>query len=341
MANSTSCYNLLLSPSFEIEKRAEPSPSQSMMSNIQIASPKESGEPVSTECQINIIHLQTEKETHWLSYAAASFFFGTIGQFSMGFMSENIYSRFILSLGNLIFVLFYSFFKCCRFRSRYSRWPGVKDCAWCEETTGKMKPGTLKYLFLSIFSRFFYGFSIILALGYAKSNNMNMGIVLSVRSSEALFVALWTYVVLHERLSLAKLSGLLILTGGVVGLSLPQGNKYQGFSIWAIVWAIVSALVSALRNFTVKALTKQKVDGDTITLHAVFWADLITVIIGVICCVWGVGFNHKFYDRFFHEETYELSWKRFGMSIVVGIAIYFSLSMTANANQAGFAGIKF
>lgn len=273
----------------------------------------------------------------WLKYAMAAFLFGAVGQFSMGFMSENIFSRFILSLGNWLFVVFYGFGKYLYFRYQNNRWATIKDCAWFDET-GKFKPGTFKYLLISIFARFFYGFAIIIAFGYANANKMNIGIVLSVRSGEALFVALWTYLGLHEKLSHSKLLGLFILTGGVVGLCLPKDSGETGFSIWAILWAVLAALISAVRNFAVKALARQKVDGDTITLHAVFWADLLTAVIGAILCIWGLGYNHEYFDKYLKEESIEFTWRRFWLSIFVGGTIFFSLTTTANANQIGYAG---
>jgi len=282
---------------------------------------------------------QRQSQHLWLKYALASFFFGAIGQFSMGFMSENIFSRFILSLGNFIFVIFYGFGKYLYFHYKNKRWATLKDCAWCDES-GHLKEGTFKYMLLAILSRLFYGFAIIIAFSYANASNMNIGIVLSVRSSEALFVALWTFLVLQEKLSPSKILGLFILTGGVIGLSLPKGTG-EGFSMWAILWALISALISAVRNFTVKALTKKKVDGETITFHAVFWADLITVFIGVICCIWGYGFNHEYYDNYLQQQSVELTWRRFWFSIFVGFAVYFSLTTTANANQYGYAGKYF
>lgn len=108
----------------------------------------------------------------------------------------------------------------------------------------------------------------------------------------------------------------------------------------AVGFALVSALVSSFRNFSVKRLAQLKVDGDTIILHAVFWADLLTVLVGCVCCFWGVGFNHRFYDRFFKENTVEFTWMRFGMAVFVGVAIFYSLTSTANANQKGYAGIN-
>lgn len=172
-------------------------------------------------------------EHSWLKYAFASFIFGAIGQFSMGFLSEDITSRFIVSLGDLTFVIFLGLLKFFRFRIKTKNWPKLSDCSWFDET-GKFKKGAFKYLLLCITTRFIYGFAIVLAFSTARSHDMNLGIVLSIRSSEALFVALWTYLLLKEKLSKCKLLGLFILIGGVVGLSLPTSNskEHHGFSVY-------------------------------------------------------------------------------------------------------------
>jgi len=276
-------------------------------------------------------------ELGWLKYALASFFFGAVGQFSMGFLSEDLTSRFIISLGDLTFVIFFGFLKFLYFKYKNKRWAKISDCAWFD-SNGAFKKGTFKYLLLCITTRFIYGFAIILAYAEAKDHDMNLGIVLSIRSSEALFVALWTYILLKEKLSHCKLLGLFILIGGIVGLSMPKDTE-DGFSVLAVIYALVAALVSSFRNFSVKRLAKLDVDGDTIILHAVFWADLITVILGCILCFWGIGFNHEFYDTYFDQESIEFTWTRFGMATFVGFAIFFSLTTTANANQKGYAGI--
>ena len=277
----------------------------------------------------------------WLKYSIASFFFGAVGQFVMGFLSEDITSRFIVSLGDFIFVVFIAMVKFFHFRIKNKRWANKKDCAWIDADSNSFKKGSFKYLLLCITTRFCYGFAIIMAFSEANSNQMNIGIILSIRSSEALFVALWTFLILKERLPMTKLLGLFILTGGVVGLSFPHNSDHNGFSIYGVIWAFVGALVSSFRNYSVKRLAKIKIDGDTIIIHAVFWADLLTVIVGIICSFWGVGFNHQFHDGYLGQDSMEFTWRRFGLSIFAGFAIFFSLTTTANANQQGYAGNNF
>ena len=281
----------------------------------------------------------SESSHIWLKYALASFFFGAIGQFSMGFLSEDVTSRYIISLGDFLFVVFWCFLKYIYFRIQNQRWANIKDCAWIDSETGYFKKGSFKYLLLCVTTRFLYGYTIVIAFAAANSEKMNLGIILSVRSGEALFAALWTYLYLKEKLSGSKLLGLFILTGGVVGLSLPKGAENSGFSLVGIMWALLAALVSSFRNFAVKSLATLKIDGDTIIIHVVFWADLLTVIIGIISNIWGMGFNHEFYDKYLHENSVELTWRRFGISFFVGFAIFFSLSTTANATQTGYTGI--
>ena len=287
----------------------------------------------------NFIAKSSASQHTWLKYALASFFFGAVGQFSMGFLSEDITSRYIISLGDLIFVIFCCFLKYFYFRFKNERWANIKDCSWIDPETGSMKQGTFKYLLLSIATRFFYGYTIIIAYAEANSEKMNIGIILSVRSCEALFAALWTYLLLKEKLSCSKLVGLFILTGGVVGLSLPSHSENVGFSLTGIIWALVAALISSLRNFTIKRLAESKVDGVTIVIHSVFWADLITVLIGIISMIWGMGFNHEFFDKYLQQESIEFTWRRFGLSVFIGFVIFFTLTTTANATQHGYTGI--
>ena len=295
---------------------------------------------MSTAIQTPLIQPHTSAENHdWLMYSIASFIFGALGQFSMGFLSESMSSRYIISLGDVIFVIFFGLFKYVDFYFKNHRWANIRDCGWIDPDTGHFKEGSLPYLWLCIISRFIYGFVIVLAFSEANANDMNLGIILSIRSSEALFVSLMTYIYLKEKLSFSKILGLFILTFGVVGVCVPNdSNKFSGFSIAAVLWAILSALVSSLRNFAVKRLAKLKIDGDTITMHAVFWADLSTVLVGLFMCIWNDGFNHVFYDKWIDQQSIELTWRRLWFSIGVGFLIYFSLSSTANANQLGFAG---
>ena len=171
----------------------------------------------------------------WLKYAMASFFFGAVGQFAMGFLSQDITSRFIISLGNLIFVVFFAIGKLIHFYYKEKRIANLSDCSWFDQN-GVFKIGLFKHYILGIITRFIYGFSIIIAFSEARAQKMNLGIILSVRSSEALFVAGWTFFLLKEKLSLAKLLGLFILTGGVAGLSLPKGSGDDGFSLSGILW---------------------------------------------------------------------------------------------------------
>ena len=92
--------------------------------------------------------------------------------------------------------------------------------------------------------------------------------------------------------------------------------------------------ISSLRNYSVKRLGKMKIKGDTLTLGAVFFADLSfgqSVAFGIrVSMLLGITTFMAY-----------VTASRFGFSIFVGFTIYFSLSFTASANQFGYAGFKY
>jgi len=58
----------------------------------------------------------------------------------------------------------------------------------------------------------------IVALSECISSHVNGGIVYVFRNTEGVFVSIWCYIFLKEKLSTLKLVGLLLLAGGVAGL---------------------------------------------------------------------------------------------------------------------------
>jgi drug/metabolite transporter (DMT)-like permease len=177
------------------------------------------------------------EEWNWLFYSFGGCIFAAIGQFMMDWMSMGFASRFTIALGDFIFVAFYGFAKFLYNSYKKKSFCSFQDSEWCDPKTGKWKEGTFKYLFLCMCCRFGYGFLIIYALYLANDSKMNGGILFSIRTSEALFVAIWTRIFLKEKLTQSKILGLIILIGGVIGLSIPSGSsdEHSGFSILAAI----------------------------------------------------------------------------------------------------------
>lgn len=174
----------------------------------------------------------------WLLYAFGGCIFAAIGQFMMDWMSMGFESRFTIALGDFIFVFFYGVMKFLYNSYKKKSFCSFKDSEWCDPKTGKWKEGTFKYLLTCVMCRFGYGFLIIYALYLANENNMNGGLLFAIRTSEALFVAIWTRIFLKEKLTNSKILGLVILIAGVVGLSIPSKSDHTGFSVLAAILGI-------------------------------------------------------------------------------------------------------
>lgn len=309
---------------------------QELEKNDKILIPVEPLKPIQEENK----KISIFKKWEWLFYAFGGCIFAAIGQFMMDWMSMGFESRFTIALGDFVFVFFFGVAKFLYNSYKKKSFCTFKDSEWCDQKTGKMKEGSFKYLFVCVLCRLGYGFLIIYALYLANDCNMNGGLLFAIRTSEALFVAIWTRIFLKEKLTNSKIVGLLILIAGVVGLSIPNNSSDEktGFSVLAAILALVAALVSSLRNYSVKFLGKKKISGDNITFGAVIGADFITIIIGAFLCIGGWGFNATNYNNYYKEYMDEITWQRFLWSLFVGFSIYFSLSFTANGNQKGYAG---
>lgn len=181
---------------------------------------------------------------NWLLYAFGGCIFAAIGQFMMDWMSMGFESRFTIALGDFIFVSFYGLLKFLYNSYKKKSFCNFQDSEWCDPKTGKWKEGTFKYLLTCILCRFGYGFLIIYALYLANENNMNGGLLFAIRTSEALFVAIWTRIFLKEKLTNSKILGLVILIAGVVGLSVPSKSDHTGFSVLAAILGIFSFFIS-------------------------------------------------------------------------------------------------
>ena len=118
----------------------------------------------------------------------------------------------------LYFCEFIALFKYVKFYFANKRLPKWKDNDFCDPETNGFKKDSGKFLILCIACRFFYGFAIIFGLSLANDSGMNDGIVYAIRTCEALFVALWTYLLLNEKLTKSKLA--LSLLGLLVSQSL-------------------------------------------------------------------------------------------------------------------------
>lgn len=187
----------------------------------------------------------TLEEWSWLYYSFGGCIFAAIGQFMMDWMSMGFSSRFTIALGDFIFVAFYGLAKYLYNSYKKKSLCSFSDSEWCDPKTGKWKEGTFTYLFLCMCCRFGYGFLIIYALYLANDCQMNGGLLFSIRTSEALFVAIWTRIFLKEKLTKSKILGLVILIAGVIGLSIPSkdNGEHSGFSILAAM------LGNLIKNF--------------------------------------------------------------------------------------------
>ena len=155
---------------------------------------------------------------------------------------------------------------------------------------------------------------------------MNSGIIYAFRNSEGIFVSIYCYILLGEKLSPIKLTGVIVLVGGVCVLGYACAyNNVGNFSLLAAMLSLGAAVTSAGRNYAVKKLTKLEIRGEDITIFSVGISDLLCCIIAAFLSIFGYGFN---YDTPYGPT---MSWDRFGLATIVGAGLFWGLTTIAMA----------